>query len=176
MKKISQIVGMPVIDAKGNLIGEVERVVYSKKRGRVLGVIFKKGRIVRDKVAVRYRDIISIGQDVMIIKDGPCLVNPYSVVEISNALEEEDIIGYPVINSEGKEIGIIKDIIFSEQKGSIEGFVVARDLIEDLIEGRKVLKPGEGIVAGNGAVLVSMQLDSGNNQKTGGLKNIFGID
>lgn len=175
MKKMSEIIGLKIVDSKGNFIGEVEKVVYSRSNGRVLGIIFHKGKIIRDIAAVLFKDIQNIGQDAIIIMDGDILVDPFKIVGISNVLEkEQDIVGYPVLTVDGTEIGEVKDIVIDEIRGNIQGYILSGDFIEDLMEGRKMLKLDNCVTVGKGAVIVdNCRSDSNSFSQSGGLKNLL---
>jgi len=178
LKKMSEIIGMNVVDANGNFIGEVEKMVYSRSRKRILGIFFRKGRIIKDKVAILFKDILSIGPDAIIIKGSWVLVNPSKIVEMSNVIEEEqDIVGYPVLTVDGTQIGEIKDIVLDETHGNIEGYILSGDFIEDLMQGRRILKFDDIVTVGEEAVIVdNHQTDSRNYSQGGGLKNLLKLE
>ncbi len=175
MKRISDIVGMAVVNSEGNPMGEVDRVLCSRIRGRVMGIILKRKKISRNNAIVHYKDILSFGDDLLII-NGRLLSQPSNIPEIDHALEEEDIMGYSVLTAEGREIGEVRDTVINEASGNIEGYLVAGDLYEDLMKGRKVLKLDKSAIVGNGSVILDGNEAADRSQKPGGLENLLKLN
>jgi uncharacterized protein YrrD len=173
LKRVSDIVGMKVVDSKGSSVGEVERVICSRTRGRVLGIALKRKRTGREKI-VHYRDILSFGDDLLIISDRAVGRNPDGP-EISRPVEGEDITGYLVLTANGKEIGVVKDTVIGENSGTIEGYMVAGDLFEDLLKGRKILRLDKTVTVGNGCVVLDT-LEPENFKSPGGLENLLKLN
>lgn len=174
MKRVSDIVGMTVVDSKGSPVGEVERVICSRTRGRVLGISLKSKMPGRGKTIVHYRDILSFGDDLLIINDrasGRDLDMP----DISRPVEGEDITGYSVLTADGREIGVIKDTVIGETSGTIEGYIIAGDLFEDLIKGRKLLRLDNTAAVGKGCVVLDT-IEVGSLDSPGGLENILKLN
>ncbi len=176
MKRISDIVGMEVVDSKGNPMGEVEKVICSRTRERVMGIILKRKRFAKGNAMVHYKDILSFGDDLLIVNDR-VLTKPSEIPpDISRALEEKDITGYSVLTAEGKEIGAIRDTVISEANGRLEGYLVAGDLFEDLMKGRKILKLERSAIVGNGFITLEDNNTDDMGKKSGGLTNLLKIN
>ena len=174
MKRVSDIIGMAVVDSKGSPVGEVERVICSRTRGRVLGITLKRKRPGRGRTTVYYRDILSFGDDLLIINDR-APARDLDMPDISRTVEGEDITGYLVLTADGKEIGVIKDTVIGENSGIIEGYMVAGDLFEDLIKGRKLLRLDNTAAVGKGCVVLdTVEIDS--LDSPGGLENLLKLN
>jgi uncharacterized protein YrrD len=174
LKRVSDIIGMTVVDSKGSPIGEVERVICSRTRGRVLGITLKRKRPGRGRAVVHYRDILSFGDDLLIVHDrapGRDLDMP----DIGRPEDGEDITGYLVLTADGREIGVIKDTVIGENSGTIEGYIIAGDLFEDLIKGRKLLRLDNTAAVGKGCVVLdTVEIDS--LDSPGGLENLLKLN
>jgi uncharacterized protein YrrD len=154
LKKIADILGMRVVDNRGNLVGSIEKAVFTRDRSRLLGVLVKAGRMSKNTLAIRFQDIISIGDDAVIINQGAA-VDPSRLVEIANALDEHvNITGYNVYTDSGDQMGTIKDIMIDERSGKVQGFLVAADLIEDLVNGRRMLTLDQRAVISEDRVII----------------------
>ncbi|MDI6705316.1 MAG: PRC-barrel domain-containing protein [Bacillota bacterium] len=172
---MSEIVGMKVLDSKGGFAGEVETVVYSRNRRRIVGLLLKRGKLARSMGAVLYRDIVSIGDSVIIVAQN-AVMNPGSSAEIERTMQEDsDIIGHRVFTSEGKEIGMVKDVVFNENGGSVEGYILAGDFIDDLLNGRKMFKLTDNAVIGEGSIILNGERSDFSTLSNSGLKSIFGL-
>lgn|GEM_PF-2896046 len=172
LKRVSDIVGMTVVDSKGSPVGEVARVLCSRTRGRVLGIIVKRRRLARGGTVVHYKDILSFGDDLLIINDKSAGQNR-DIPDISSPAEGEDVTGYSVITADGRELGVIRDTVIGESNGSIEGYLVAGDLFEDLLRGRKLLKLERSAVVGKGTVVLGDGAAADGTVKSGGLENLL---
>ena len=174
LKRVSDIIGMTVVDSKGSPVGEVERVICSRSRGRVLGISLKRKRSGRGSTVVHYRDILSFGDDVLIIND-KAAGRDQDMPDISRPMEGEDITGYLVLTADGREIGVIKDTVIGENSGVIEGYMVAGDLFEDLIKGRKFLRLDNTAAVGKGCVVLDT-IEVGSLDSPGGLENLLKLN
>ncbi|MGI6703427.1 MAG: PRC-barrel domain-containing protein [Clostridia bacterium] len=172
MKRVSDIVGMKVVDSEGSPVGEVARVLCSRTRGRVLGIEVKKRKYARGGTVVHYRDILSFGDDLLIINDKNTGPNR-DIPDIGSPGEGEDIIGYSVITADGSDMGIIRDTVIGEANGNIEGYLVAGDLFEDLLRGRKLLKLDKTEVVGKRTVVLGDGAIADEAVKSGGLENLL---
>lgn len=174
LKRVSDIIGMTVVDSKGSPVGEVERVICSRTRGRVLGITLKRKRQGKGSTVVHYRDILSFGDDILIINDrapGRDLDMP----DIGRPVEGEDITGYSVLTADGREIGMIRDTVIGENSGTIEGYIVAGDLFEDLIKGRKLLRLDNTAAVGKGCVVLDT-IEVGSLESPGGFENLLKLN
>jgi len=53
--------------------------------------------------------------------------------------DEGGLIGTKVYSKAGSEVGVIRDVMFDPVTGRIEGFEISDGLLQDVIQGRKVL-------------------------------------
>jgi uncharacterized protein YrrD len=56
--------------------------------------------------------------------------------------------GCSVISSEGKDLGTVEDLIMEVQDGRVLGWEISDGLVQDLVEGRRVLPVGSVITCG----------------------------
>ena len=178
MKKLSEIIGMRIIDEMGNAIGEVEKVVYSKSRRKIVAINFYKGRFRKSIVSVPFKDIQNIGNTEIIIREGSIIKDNTNFSSYNLSDEEEcELIGYRVITEDGKEIGEVRDIIIDEIYGSIYGYILSEDFFDDLFEGRKLLRFDENIIIGDGALIIqNYDYTIDNIYRNGGLKSFLGLE
>lgn len=176
MKKVSDIIAMEVVDSGGNPIGEVERVLCSRTRGRIMGITLKQRRPVRGNAVIHYKDILSLGDDLIIVNNRSTAGDGSDHGEMDRGAENEDVTGYTVLNADGKEMGKITDTVISEANGSIEGYLVAGDLFVDLIEGRKLLRLERSAIVGNGSIMLDHEAEGKDLQKKGGLKSLLKLN
>jgi uncharacterized protein YrrD len=176
LKKIADMMGMRVIDSQGNTVGTIGQAVFTRNRNRLLGILVRTGKMAKSTLAIQFKDILSIGDDAVIVNRGSA-IDPSGVVEISNALEEgNDITGYSVYTHRGDQMGTIKDIMIDERTGKVQGFLMAADLMEDLMNGRRMLKLDQSAVISEDNVIIT---DEGYNSDIGfgiGLKRFLDLE
>ena len=61
--------------------------------------------------------------------------------------------GRSVLLTSGYELGVIENVYFMEEMGTIIGYELSDGWIDDLMEGRKVLKASEPLVWGQDVLI-----------------------
>ncbi|MFW5787584.1 MAG: PRC-barrel domain-containing protein [Halanaerobiales bacterium] len=74
--------------------------------------------------------------------------------KINYAKNKEIILGNSVINTSGKELGVISDLLIDEKLGKIVGYELSGGVIQDLWEGRNFLTVEENLYYGQDVVIV----------------------
>jgi uncharacterized protein YrrD len=66
----------------------------------------------------------------------------------------QNLIGREVIDSNGTRVGKLIDVIFDEDSGLLKAIVCSRGVLEDLLEGRKLIIVDEKTVFGGEKIIV----------------------
>lgn len=160
MKKASEFIGLPIISkASGKKIAIVKDLVFSRRKFRILALVTFEGSVFKEARIIRYRNIISIGKDAIIVRKENVIESAAAIPEIYQLMKErKKIIGEDVITEDGENIGIIKDIVVDEESGKVLGFILSDGLIQDIMDGRNVLPYIYGITFGKDALLISNEI------------------
>lgn len=140
MQIYSEIIGLPVICIEnGKKLGVVEDIIFcpSHKQARAL-VLERKGCQIRKK-AILVKDIHHLGNDAVVVNDCGCMGSMKNE-RISGELRDKgNVLGLRVYTKEGEDIGVVKDVLFDYEKGTIEGVEVSDGLIQDIMSGRNIV-------------------------------------
>ncbi len=155
IRKYSDVLGLPVISAKNGMkIGTLKDVVFCKYNKGVLGfIIEKESHSIKGNV-VMLQDVLSLGNDALIIEDSDNLIEYRKIKKTPEMLERMQLRGFKIYTHSGNDIGIVKDILFDYKTGKVEGVQVSDGLLQDLLMGRNILPFLGKIEIGNENILV----------------------
>ena len=69
---------------------------------------------------------------------------------------KEKLSGRPLLTSEGEKLGLVEDVYFMEELGTIVGYEVTEGLIADIKEGRKVVKTEHPLTIGKDILVIQL--------------------
>ncbi|WP_453994773.1 PRC-barrel domain-containing protein [Bacillus nitroreducens] len=158
MRTFSLLKDLPVIDE--NTAEELGRVsdLCITSDGKVNALIMKgKGLFERDRV-VPIQSISSIGDD------GIMVSNKSLIERLDNEADtptyflhnHHGLFRKPLLSSEGQKLGLLEDVYFTEEVGTIIGYEVTDGFFADITEGKKVIKTKKPLKIGEKAIVVSL--------------------
>ena len=160
MKKVSNIIGLPVICIHtGNQIGIVKDIACDPE-SNVYGLILEPKTLFNEGKVIPLQEIKSIGDDAI-------TVYVENITQTMDELEKEHdelrglynarkLRGNKIITTNGKELGIMEDVYFHEELGTILGYELSEGIVADITEGRKYLPKPESITEGEDVLIVPM--------------------
>ncbi len=128
--KVSDFIGMKVIDIKAQEVGKVEDLVVFLKKSVVEQIFISTGSTLNKKYfSVHNDDLAAIGDFVQLKLDENDLENKVKVDKIDDAVAKDlrfkNIEGKIVLAQEGVEIGKIQDLIIDPAVGLIKNLIIA---------------------------------------------------
>lgn len=104
--------------------------------------------------------ILSIGEDALTVEtdDMGSAIDPsafHSIIDGGDKLK-----GKPVITTHGVELGVVEDVYFREEMGTIIGYELTDGFFSDVTQGRKVLPKKETFTVGTDAIVVPQEMES----------------
>ncbi|WP_053364721.1 PRC-barrel domain-containing protein [Bacillus sp. FJAT-27251] len=156
MRTFSMVKGLPVIDAgSGEKLGEVSDLNVSGD-GKFLGLLLKRGSLLRRTYLVPAASILACGEDGVMVDGADCLellqARPEFTMEHEGRLS-----GRMMISREGQELGLLNDVYFSEELGTIVGYELTDGFFSDLMEGKRVVNPVAPPAIGKDAIVVNVE-------------------
>ncbi len=135
-------------------MGEVRDLLIGRRGDRLSGLrVVCTGRFALK--SLRFRDIHSLGEDAVIVHDATALLSPSRVRAVEAGARGPDaVIGKPVITADGRDLGIIDDIVIDPVAGKVTGYEVSGGLVTDLVDGKLILPVPPGMRVGQDAVLI----------------------
>jgi uncharacterized protein YrrD len=155
LRTFSLLKGLPVFEMnKGKKVGEVCDLHISSS-GQVTSLIVKKNGLFPKRYMVDIKDVSSFGADGVMIEDDQALAlpnNPEYTLEHQKRLQ-----GKIVMTSEGEKLGLLEDVYFMEEVGTIVGYEISDGFFSDISEGKKVVKTSESPAIGEDAIIVKVK-------------------
>ncbi len=155
MQKGNDLIGIYVVEKEsGEIIGRVEDILYSPVFSSITGIVINN----KNKFFCDVNNINKIGEDIIIIKDKD-KIDIIDEIYPGLGLKEDanTIMGNRVISEEGKELGIVIDLIIDEKEKRLLAYELSGGLVDDLLNGRKVLTLDKYIKYGKDLLIVNMK-------------------
>lgn len=155
LRTFSTVEGLPIISlATGKEYGHVQDLLYQD--GSVIGfLVDPKGWFTKHQF-LPVTSIENIGTDGVMISDSHVL-KPMTTSEkkaIPLKTGKKRLHGTALLTAEGEKLGLLEDVYFQEEVGTIIGYEVTEGLVADLVEGRSVVKSKAKLtIAGGRAIL-----------------------
>ncbi len=133
--KASEIIDKNVVySVTGKKIGKINNIIICLQKKIIIGLICEVPEFLRkEKLFIEISDIKHVKYQNIVIK------NKIKKTEkiIGDKFTSQK--GKRIISEEGKDLGILEDIIFEMSDGKIKVFEISRGLLSDLIYRRKKL-------------------------------------
>ncbi|HHY72904.1 MAG TPA: photosystem reaction center subunit H [Bacillus bacterium] len=159
MRTFSSIRDLPVYNqATGKELGKVLDLCFDNN-GTVNGLMVDTKGLLKKNKLIPYSQISSIGMDGIMLSNEPTTEeqmtqNRNGVHFLQNG--QERIIGKPLVTTEGEKLGLVEDVYFREELGTIIGYEVTDGFFADMTEGRKVYKSGAPLTIGESILIVDL--------------------
>lgn len=155
MRRAIDVIGSKVMNVKsGQFIGRVEDLLFDRE-GRLQGLLLTKKRWFQKIPFLPISEVLSIGEDVVTIHKDPDR-NKEDVssewVHMKNG--EYKMLGIPVVTANGKQLGLLEDVYFQEELGTIIGYEISDGFFSDVMEGRRTIKKPNKLLIGKDAFIV----------------------
>ncbi|AZU63448.1 PRC-barrel domain-containing protein [Neobacillus mesonae] len=153
MRTFSLLKGQPVFETKsGRKIGEVTDLFLSTT-GTVEGLLVKKGVFFKQSCFLDIQNVSSFGWDGVMIDDENALEKQKEGSEYTSA---HSIEGMMMLSKSGNSLGLLKDVYFQEELGTIVGYEITDGFFSDIMEGKQVIHTREPLTIGKDAIIVDV--------------------
>ncbi len=157
LRTLSLLKGLPVFQlVSGEKIGEVADLCIGND-GRVNGLLVKKGAFLKHQFYLPIDQVNSFGSDGIMTEQGGKLekmkekTTPEYTFFHQNALE-----GKLLVSKSGDSLGLLKDVYFSEELGTIVGYEVTDGFFTEITEGKQVIEAEAPPAIGKDAIIVDV--------------------
>ncbi len=156
MLKSQEVIGLSVFHLEtGKKVGVVRDVLFDPSQ-RFSGILLEDGGWLRRRRYVPHDNIESIGKDAVVIRSKQRIL-PFDEAmakDLTGICSGQKMLkGRSVLLTSGYELGVIENVYFMEEMGTIIGYELSDGWIDDLMEGRKVLKASEPLVWGQDVLI-----------------------
>ena len=156
MRTFSLLKGLPVIEIKsGAKLGEVSDLRISAD-GLVKGLLVKKGALLKKTFLIDIDDVSSFGWDSVMIEEQSFLKSEKNADDYTFE-SENSLVGKVMMTREGEKLGLLEDVYFQEEVGTIVGYELSDGFFSDMLEGKRVVKTKAPPAIGKDAIIVNVK-------------------
>ncbi|MDR6225197.1 PRC-barrel domain-containing protein [Desmospora profundinema] len=143
MRKSQDIIGLPIIHVStGKRLGAVRDVLFDRNQQFQGLLVEAKGWMKRGKY-LPAADIRSLGEDAVIAnheKD----IRPLDLQAekwVGLLTGQSKLKGRTVLMADGSQLGMVEEVYLGHDLGTLWGYELSEGFFNDLMEGRKVIRP-----------------------------------
>lgn len=162
MRRIREIVGLPVLDLKsGDSIGWVQDLVLDNDKDEVIGILLEGGHLFRSEKGIPRKAIMTVGKDALTVSS--------KTVEELKGTRWSDKVGNEVYTQGGDARGTIEDVFLDDSAEKMVGFEVSDGLFADLLHGRGTILRPHVMIDGKDILIVDNQVSPLDQVDEGGI-------
>ncbi len=157
LRTFSLLKGLPVYNRDtGKILGHVSDLCINE-HGTVNGILMDgKGLFQRDRM-IPVQAISSFGVDGIMLNNS-AEIGPLPKDKSTHYLySHHGLYRKPVITTEGEKLGLLEDVYFREELGTIIGYEITDGFFADIAEGKKVIKTTKPLTIGEEVIVVQVK-------------------
>jgi uncharacterized protein YrrD len=156
LRTFSLLKGLPVYElAGGKKLGEVCDVSISSD-GSVVGLLVKKGAFIKKTCQIKITEVASFGSDGVMVNNQSALKQLESEPEYTFE-HNQSLAGKKLLSNEGEQLGLLEDVYFMEELGTIVGYELTDGFFSDIANGKRVIKSIGPPAIGKDAIIVTVK-------------------
>ncbi|WP_059102739.1 PRC-barrel domain-containing protein [Shouchella shacheensis] len=156
MRTVQALVGLPVIETcTGAECGRVMDGLIEHER--ITGLIVNKTGMFSHHAFLDLQEVACLGKEAVMIADRHVL-GTYSREQRQLhpvLVGKKRFRGKPLLTLEGETLGLVEDVYFNVEVGTIVGYELTDGLLADITEGRKIVR-GTDLVIGKERAILSL--------------------
>jgi uncharacterized protein YrrD len=156
MLKARTVAGKPILSkAGGEKVASVKDLIVSSDYKKISGVLVDGGGLFGQAKVVPISEVLSFGQDAVIITSKDAVVNADQSPDLKESLDHKDtLIKKKVYSERGDLQAKLNDVVFEESSGEITGFELSGDIFKSTPDGIGYLPADDIVTVGPDAVLI----------------------
>ncbi|WP_131924278.1 PRC-barrel domain-containing protein [Hazenella coriacea] len=149
--------GLPImVLSSGEKLGTVADLLFDYTQ-HFRGILLETGLVFKSRKYIPTDHITAIGKDAVIVENEDVILPFDTEAEswmgmVSGARKLK---GCPILLSNGCEMGMIENVYFLEEMGTLIGYELSDGMISDLSQGRKMLKTSDPLIWGKDCIIAS---------------------
>mgnify|MGYP000968422843 CR=1 FL=1 len=174
LHRYGNVLNLPVICAdSGKRAGTVKDLIFDSGKKEVMALLLESAGLFLKKKAVLLEELLDFRGDAAVISSKSCIKE----IDIQDYFEVFPgigcLIGIKVFSKSAGEIGTVSDVIFDAESGRIEGFEISDGLLQDIMQGRKMLPLVGKVEFGKDFAVVENEAVEEMQDTGGGIRNKF---
>lgn len=155
LRTFSLLKGQPVFDQQnGSKLGEVSDLCMTNS-GMVKGLLVKKGALFKQICFLPINNVASFGWDGVMINGANQMERLKEEPEYTFA-HQHSLNGKLLLSKSGDTLGLLQDVYFQEELGTIVGYEVTDGFFADLSEGKQIIQIETPPTIGKDAIIVDV--------------------
>lgn len=155
LRTYSKLKGLPVYsNSSADLLGHITNLCVSTQ-GFIIGLLMEgKGLFHRDRF-LPIESIHAIGDHGVMVDEAENFLTIHDLKKNYTYNTYSDLQYKSVLTKEGEKLGLLEDVYFSEEMGTIEAYELTDGFFADIAEGKKVVKAsGEPLSISKDAIVI----------------------
>ena len=145
MVKLMDVKGIPIVCLKDeSRAGFLMEPVYDEVNC-IVGFLVDQIGLSFGRKFVALEDCLRIDKNNCIIYSSSAIRKLPRKRKYKRNNDMEKLLGRNVVTRDGKGLGVVRDLVFDIETGSIEGFELSRGFMEDVVQGRNLLLLRDGV-------------------------------
>ncbi|MBA4493008.1 PRC-barrel domain-containing protein [Paenactinomyces guangxiensis] len=155
MRKSQEVIGLSVVHLhSGKKLGTVCDLLFDGSQ-QLRGLLVENGSFFKKRRYIPADRVTSIGKDAVIVDNKDAILPLDPIVEQWTGIlsGQKKLKGRSVLLSNGYEIGMIENVYFLEEMGTLIGYEISDGILSDLRQGRKMLKSSQPLIWGEDVLI-----------------------
>lgn len=156
LAKSKALLSMPIISLEeGKHIGRVKGIVVDPNSFTIAALITDKQGWFGDYKIVPFDKVMSIGDHAVTIDRKNSIEKPSNLPEISRLMKnKQPLLGAKVFSESGTLLGIVDELLYSRETGTIDSLEISGRFLESVFRGRFSIPSAAVITFGTDAIIV----------------------
>lgn len=158
MRTFSSLKDLPIYHKEsGKELGRVIDLCFDEN-GIVNGLMMDPKGFLKKHILIPLSEIASFGLDGVMVSHEPIDGQTNDKLKKTHFLQSghDRVIGKPLVTTEGEKLGLVEDVYFKEELGTIVGYEVTDGFFADMAEGRKIYKTVNPLTIGENIIIVDL--------------------
>lgn len=154
MRTFSLMKGLPVYEQSGEKLGEICDICIGEE-GLVTDILLQVKGIIGKKFRIPIQSVTAFGEDSIMLESGRSLMKYSELDDEYTMMHGRPLMKKNILCSMGTQLGLLDDVYFHEEVGTIVGYELTEGFFSDISEGKKVVRTVEPPSIGKDAIILS---------------------
>lgn len=172
MHKGSDLIGKVIVTYDtGERVERVLDLLFDQDSNQLLGILVDEGGWLSGARVVTLQNVQAIGPSAVVIPSKSAIAKSKKIPEIKQILKRNNVLkGTRIMTTDGRDLGTMVDLYFSEKTGAVEGYEVSGGLFADIYSGRSFVPAPRTLNIGEDVAFVPPEIADMMEEQVGGVK------
>lgn len=159
MQTLSLLKDLSVFELNsGEQLGRVDDLSITND-GKVNGLLVANGGVIKRRRFLPIEQVVSFGENGVMVKNKSSLRQIDTINKKNNytIFHYDRLFGKEVLSTGGKRLGLLEDVYFSQEVGTIIGYELTDGFFSDVTKGKQAIKTVHPPSIGKEAVIVKLE-------------------